>query len=153
MKKLFGIISLSVVLIFVAGCSEGGENVNGQKQIEFSFTQQASNENWEVKDSVSGAYFNIENLVKSNHKLEITSKNGYTGENLTLSFRIGGETLSLQKEGESEQKFFKVKRTNDGTYQLRTGGFSRFDENEKLWDEKIKVVIKYGGKQDIIELG
>ncbi|WP_100011743.1 hypothetical protein [Lentibacillus sediminis] len=152
MKKLFGIISLSVVLIFVAGCSGEGKNVNDQKQIEFSFSQQASTENWEVKDSVSGTYFNIENLIKSNHKLEITSKNDYTGENLTLFFKIGDEILSLQKEGESQQKFFKAKRTSDGTYQLKTGGFSRFDENEKLWDEKVKVVIEYGNKQDIIEL-
>ncbi|OZM58710.1 hypothetical protein CIB95_03840 [Lottiidibacillus patelloidae] len=60
MKKIIpSIISLSLILLIVSGCSGDGQNVDGQKQIQFSLSQKGSNDNWEVTDKVSGLYYNL----------------------------------------------------------------------------------------------
>ena len=145
MKKLTFTVSLFCIMAFIAGCSEG-VNVNGQKQIEFSFTQTGENENWNITDKVNGTYFNIEKIIKGNHDLTILPKNTVNYEEITVSIKIGEKLLGDDESG------FIVQQGKDGSFTIKQSGFMRFDKNDKLWDEAITLVIKLGNEKDTIKL-
>lgn len=146
-------MSLAFALLSASGCSEG-INVKDQKQIDFSFEQEGSSDQWDVEDHISGTYYTIEKLIQSKHLVKLMPKENLELEkaNVTVSFKVDGATIGLLKEGQKEQKVFKTRKTTDDSYLVDVSGFNRFDNNKQFGDEKLALVVHYGEKQDTIEL-
>jgi hypothetical protein len=118
MKNILSfIVSLSLLTIAV-GCSGEGVNLDEQKQIQFALTQKGSNENWEVTDSISGDYYNLEKIYQSTHTLEIKPKNEISDRELKISIKVNGEILEYtEKRPEGERhSSFKAQKDSDGIY-------------------------------------
>lgn len=151
MKNYFTtILALILVASILSACSDEGKNVNGQKQIEFSVIQEGGNENWKVKDKVTGTYLNIENIIYSNHNV-ILSPNSYSGESVNVSFKVNGEVLDTNRDT-NKKEVFTADRAHAGHYTLEQKDLMYFDDNEKLLDEEMQIVIEYGDKKDTITL-
>ncbi|WP_156289516.1 hypothetical protein [Oceanobacillus salinisoli] len=155
MKKIITfIVSLSVMLLMISGCTEEGKSIDGQKQIQFSLSQKGSNENWEVTDKITGEYYNLEKLVQSTHEIKIVPKGEVDYKSLTLSLKIGDEIIGFYEENkEGETLEFNVELTEEGYYQVTQGSFVHFNENNTFWGEDITIVIEYGDKKEEIKLG
>ncbi|WP_142386581.1 hypothetical protein [Bacillus sp. Marseille-P3661] len=152
-RILVFIISLSLLFTITAGCSGEGINLNEQKQIQFSLIQKGSSENWEVIDTISGDYYNLEKIYQSTHTLEIKPKNKILDEEITVSIKVNGETLKyLEKRPEGElHSRFKVQKDSNGDYKI-IKEFSHFDDNETFWDEDVNLVIEHGNIWEEINL-
>lgn len=154
-KYITLIISLSFFLFTLTGCSEEGQNLDGQKQIQFALAQYGTNENWGVTDEITGDYYNLEKLVSSIHKLKITPKNNIKSKSLSVSLKIGDEIVGYYDEenGEEETHKFHAKLNAEGVYTVTQGNFLHFNEDEVFWGEDVTVLIEHNGETEEIKLG
>ncbi|MFZ3579886.1 hypothetical protein [Virgibacillus sp. DJP39] len=149
-KKSVFIASIFCVLVILSGCSEGA-NVNGQKQIDFSFTATGDSENWNVTDDVTGTYYNIEQLISESHDITIQPKTTIASNQIDVSIKIGEELIGIHDD-EAEQTKFVAEIETDGSYTIKQSGFTRTDDNDKFWDEDIKIIIKHGNIKEEVKL-
>ncbi|MBO8170259.1 MAG: hypothetical protein H0Z33_00030 [Bacillaceae bacterium] len=153
MKKLSSLILVFILLTLATGCTEEGQNLEGQKLVQFSLTQKGSHENWDVIDHISGTYYNLEKLYQSMHSLVITPKIEISNPEINVSIKINDEVLGYtakQPEGEWHT-VFKAKRTADGVFNVDQE-LSHQDDNDRFWDEDVTVIIEYGDQKDEIRL-
>ena len=156
MKKIIiYIVLLTLITLIISGCSDEGQSLDGQKQIQFSFTQKGSNENWEVTDNIAGEYYNIEKIVHSTHELKIIPKKDVDYKSLTITLNIGDEVVGFYEEESSEgaKNKFNAQLNQKGNYQITQGIFSHTNESDTFWGENVTIVIEYGDKKEEIKLG
>ncbi|MGP4108198.1 hypothetical protein [Virgibacillus sp. L01] len=156
MKKIITlIISLSLTTFLVSGCSSEGQNLDGQKQIQFSLSQKGSNGNWEVTDKITGLYYNLEKLVNSRHELTIVPKNDVDYKSLTITLKIGDEVVGYYEEdnGEREENEFNAQLNQNGNYKVTQGTFINNNEGDTFWEEDVTIVIEYDNQKEEIKLG
>lgn len=155
MKKIIAfIVALSLISLIVSGCSDEGQSLDGQKQIQFSFAQKGSNENWEITDNISGDYYNLERSVHSSHEIKIVPKKAVAYNSLTVSLKIGDEVVGFYEEdNERETNKFNAQLNQEGIYEVKQGTFIHSNEGDTFLGEDITIVIEYDSKKEQIKLG
>ncbi|MBB6452551.1 hypothetical protein HNQ94_000996 [Salirhabdus euzebyi] len=155
MKQILTIfMSLFFISFIISGCSEEFQSVEGQKEIAYQFTQNGSNENWEIIDVVSGTYWNIEKVYDTTHSLKLVPMKTIEVEEIPVSVMVDGELQYDTNEG-SEEKItvLKATKTEEGYYVVtkNLNGFFT-DDDDEFWNEKITIIIGQGDEKEEIQL-